>query len=95
VAERLSEEEIRKELASLPEWGRSGEEIRRTVKLPSFQAALDAVVKVGRAAEEMKHHPDIDIRYRTLTFTLTTHDAGGLTLNDVRLAHEIDRIVLI
>ena len=41
----------------------------------------------------MDHHPDIDIRWRTLTFSLSTHSAGGLTQLDLELAHRIDALV--
>jgi 4a-hydroxytetrahydrobiopterin dehydratase len=40
----------------------------------------------------MDHHPDIDIRHTRLTFTLSTHDAGGITANDLALAREIERL---
>lgn len=45
---------------------------------------------MAEAAEEMNHHPDIDIRWRTLTFGLSTHSAGGLTSLDLQLAARID-----
>ena len=48
--------------------------------------------RVAEQAEELNHHPDIDIRYTTLTFTLSTHSAGGLTGKDLELAGRIDRL---
>jgi 4a-hydroxytetrahydrobiopterin dehydratase len=48
------------------------------------------VVKVAQAAEEADHHPDIDIRWRTVTFTLSSHSEGGLTVLDFQLAAKID-----
>jgi len=51
------------------------------------------VDRVAEAAEAADHHPDIDIRWRTLTFTLATHSAGGVTAKDVDLAGTIDEIV--
>lgn len=65
----------------------------RTVELPSFPAAIVAVVDVAKFAEEIDHHPDIDIRWRSVTFRLTTHSAGGVTESDVTLATRIDEIV--
>jgi len=59
----------------------------------SFPEAIDWVVAVAEAAEHADHHPDIDIRWRTVTFRLTTHDAGALTILDVNLARDIDGIV--
>ena len=95
----LSDTEIDDALAGLPEWTlveksttRTDESITRTVEAQTFPAAIDLVSRVAAAAEAADHHPDIDIRWRKLTFTLTTHSAGGLTEKDVRLAHEIDAL---
>jgi 4a-hydroxytetrahydrobiopterin dehydratase len=51
------------------------------------------VVAVGDVAELLDHHPDIDIRWRTLTFRLTSHDLGGISPRDLELAPMIDSIV--
>jgi 4a-hydroxytetrahydrobiopterin dehydratase len=50
------------------------------------------VQQVAEVAEELDHHPDIDIRWTTVTFTLSTHSAGGLTMKDLRLAADIDKL---
>lgn len=92
-AEVLTGGALEAELQSVPAWTRDGLTISRSVKMPSFRAALDAVLAVGEVAERENHHPDIDIRYRTLTFVLTTHDSGGLTAHDFVLARAIDGIV--
>ncbi len=63
-----------------------------TVECPSFPAALDFVVAVGRLAEDADHHPDIDIRWRTVRLALVTHDAGGITALDFDLARAIDAL---
>lgn len=89
---RLSEDDVVKALTDLPEWNRTGEKISRTVQAASFLAGIELVRRVAVAAEAANHHPDIDIRWRRVTFTLTTHDAGGLTPLDVALAREIDRL---
>lgn len=88
----LSEEEIAKALTDLPEWTRTGDSISRTVQAPSFLAGIELVRRVAEAAEAADHHPDIDIRWRRITFTLSTHSAGGLTGLDAALAREIDRL---
>jgi len=62
------------------------------VTFPDFRAAIRGVDEIALVAEEMDHHPDIDIRWRTLHLTLTTHSAGGVTQLDVELAHRIDEI---
>ena len=58
----------------------------------AFPAALDFVVAVGNLAEEADHHPDIDIRWRTVRLALVTHDAGGITELDFALARAIDAL---
>ncbi|SEM12966.1 4a-hydroxytetrahydrobiopterin dehydratase [Streptacidiphilus jiangxiensis] len=86
----LSDEQITTGLLALPEWQREGGSIQRTVQAKDFPAAIRIVDAVAVQAEAMDHHPDIDIRWRTLHFTLSTHSAGGLTALDLRLASLID-----
>ena len=88
----LTETEITDALDSLPDWSRAGDAINRTVQAPSFLAGIELVSRVAEAAEAANHHPDIDIRWRKVTFVLSTHSAGGLTAQDVALAREIDRL---
>ncbi|MDH6113521.1 4a-hydroxytetrahydrobiopterin dehydratase [Kitasatospora sp. MAP12-15] len=90
---RLSEDEITAALAGLPGWRRAGDAITRTADAADFPAAIRTVVAVAEIAEEMAHHPDIDIRWRTLTFVLSTHSAGGLTSLDLQLAARIDELL--
>ncbi|WP_042380102.1 4a-hydroxytetrahydrobiopterin dehydratase [Streptacidiphilus melanogenes] len=86
----LSDEQITSGLLALPEWQREDGSIRRTVQAKDFPAAIRIVDAVAEQAEAMDHHPDIDIRWRTLHFTLSTHSAGGLTALDLKLAALID-----
>ncbi|MFC5665616.1 4a-hydroxytetrahydrobiopterin dehydratase [Kitasatospora misakiensis] len=88
--ERLTEDEITAGLAGLPHWTREGDSIARTAEAPDFLAGIRMVVAVAEAGEAMDHHPDIDIRWRTLRFVLSTHSAGGLTALDLELAARID-----
>ncbi|KJS56660.1 4a-hydroxytetrahydrobiopterin dehydratase [Streptomyces rubellomurinus] len=87
---RLSEDEITAALAGLPRWTREGDSIVRSAVAPDFPAAIRAVVAVAEQAEALDHHPDIDIRWRSLRFVLSTHSAGGLTGLDLTLAARID-----
>jgi 4a-hydroxytetrahydrobiopterin dehydratase len=80
-------------LDELPEWDGDGTQITRTVQLGSFMDAIAVVDRVAVVAEEMDHHPDIDIRWRTLTFRCSTHSAGKVTDRDFALARRIDEIV--
>lgn len=93
MAELLSEEEIDTAVGTLPDWERAGDALVRTVELDNFPQAIQVVNRVAEVAENNNHHPDVDIRWRTLTFRLSTHSEGGLTRMDVSLAEEIDGIV--
>lgn len=59
------------------------------IEAPSFPAAVRLIDQVATAAEDLNHHPDVDLRWRTVTFTLSTHSAGGITALDVELARHI------
>ena len=67
--------------------------IERTVTFASFPAAIAFVNRVAEAAEKANHHPDIDIRWNKVRLALSSHDAGGLTDRDFRLAGVIDSLV--
>jgi 4a-hydroxytetrahydrobiopterin dehydratase len=88
---RLDEAGVAAALRATPGWERAGAEIRRIYRFGDFREALAFVNRVGGLAEAAGHHPDIDIRYATVTLALTTHDAGGLTGKDFDLARAIDR----
>jgi 4a-hydroxytetrahydrobiopterin dehydratase len=88
----LSEPEIGAALAELPDWSRDGEVIVRTVRCPSFRAAVELVNRVADAAESADHHPDIEIVWRRVTFRLTSKASGGLTARDMDMAVTIDRL---
>jgi 4a-hydroxytetrahydrobiopterin dehydratase len=93
VSELLSQEEIDRALSTeLPQWRQEGDAITRSVTAPSFMDGIRLVQQVAEVAEDLDHHPDIDIRWTTVTFTLSTHSAGGLTAKDLRLAGDIDRL---
>jgi 4a-hydroxytetrahydrobiopterin dehydratase len=89
----LSADELSTALADLPGWSGDTEAITRTVVAPTFIAGIELVDAVAAAAEAADHHPDIDIRWRTVTFRLSTHSAGGVTDHDLSLAREINELV--
>lgn len=93
MAELLSDADIEAALVDLPAWRRDGNAIVRTVESPSFPEAVALVDRVAEAAEAANHHPDIDIRWRKVTYSLSTHSAGGITASDVELARTIDALV--
>jgi len=73
-------------------WRREGQELVRTSKHGNFAGALAFVNAVGFLAEQADHHPDVDLRWDTVTLRLSTHSAGGLTQKDLDLAAAVDRL---
>jgi 4a-hydroxytetrahydrobiopterin dehydratase len=89
----LGDREIDGFCAAHGRWEQIGQHLAGAATAVSFTAAIAWVNQIAEAAEELDHHPDIDIRWCTLTFRLTTHSAGGLTDLDLLLADRIDAIV--
>jgi len=88
----LTESEIQQALGTLKGWQRQGKAIERIFEFPDFKAAMQFVNKIADAAEQANHHPDIDIRYNKVTMALVSHDAGGVTQRDVKMARRINEI---
>ncbi|HEV7908404.1 MAG TPA: 4a-hydroxytetrahydrobiopterin dehydratase [Pseudonocardiaceae bacterium] len=93
MAELLTDDQVTAELSKLPDWTTQDGSLVRTVELESFPKAIQVVNRVAEIAENDNHHPDIDIRWRTLVFRLSTHSSGGITAKDVSLAEEIDGVL--
>lgn len=91
--EKLDPDQIEKYLSELPQWSLNGESLQRTLRFDDFMGAVAFVNRIAALAEDMKHHPDIMIRYDKVTLSLTTHDAGGLTENDFAFARATDGYV--
>ena len=89
----LTDDQVDAALPGLAGWERTGGVLRRSIKFPSFLAGIDAVRRVAEHAERKDHHPDIDIRWRTVTFALVTHSEGGITKNDIEMARDINGIL--
>lgn len=93
MADLLDDAAIASALEGLPSWERDGDTLVRFAKLPSFDAAIATVDDVAALAQSADHHPDIDIRFNSLKFKLSTHSEGGLTAKDTDLAGRIDAVV--
>lgn len=92
-ADPLTDDEVARALEGLAGWERDADTIRRTVVCADFRAAIGLVDAVADAAEAADHHPDIEVRrYKRVTFVLTTHAAKAITVRDIELAAEIDRL---
>jgi 4a-hydroxytetrahydrobiopterin dehydratase len=92
MAELLRPEAVQVLLEEVPNWRLSDNSIERTLTFEGFPAAIEFVVRLARDAEEMNHHPDIDIRWNKVKLVLSTHSAGGLTDLDFLLARKIDKL---
>lgn len=88
----LSASDVETALRSTPGWTGDTHEIARTVKAPEFLTGIRLVDAVADAAEQANHHPDIDIRWRSVTFRLATHSEGGVTRKDLDLAERINEL---
>ncbi len=88
----LTQEEILTRLNTLDGWTAGPEGIRKFYELADFRSVMNFVNRVADLAEEANHHPDILINYNRVTFTLITHDAGGVTEKDFKLATRIEAI---
>lgn len=93
MTELLTDTQVTDALQHLPEWRQDGTQLSRTVEFASFPQAIQAVTRIAEIAESENHHPDMDIRWRTVVFHCSTHSKGGITANDTSLAQEIDNVV--
>ncbi|MFA1612371.1 4a-hydroxytetrahydrobiopterin dehydratase [Halobellus rubicundus] len=88
MAELLSDDEIRTRLPG--EWERDGDEIVRTYEFDDYLSGIAFVTQVGEVAEEEFHHPEIRVGYKEVEVRLTSHEEGGITGQDIRLANLFD-----
>jgi 4a-hydroxytetrahydrobiopterin dehydratase len=88
----LSDAEIEARLAQLPGWERQGEAISKTFERGDFAGSVRFVEAIVEPAEEMNHHPDLEISWDKVTVTISTHSEGGLTAADFELAGKIDAL---
>jgi len=85
-----SEADLKTALAELPDWKQQGKALQKQFDLKGFKAAMAFAGTVGELADRADHHPDILIQFSKVTLTLSSHDAGGITDRDVRLARQIE-----
>jgi 4a-hydroxytetrahydrobiopterin dehydratase len=90
---RLSPDDVTAALSELPLWSGGADGIERTLELPSFRAAVEAISMIADVAEELDHHPDMDLRWTKVRVAVVTHSAGGLTGLDLELARRVDVLV--
>lgn len=90
----LSQDEITTAVAGLDDWEYRDGKLRRSWERKGFNGAIQLANVIAYVANEMNHHPDITVHdYNQVTITSVSHDAGGITKNDLELAHRIERAV--
>lgn len=87
----LTDQEITRQVSDLQGWRRDGKSLVASYKAPDFPSAVQLIVDAGEEAEQMGHHPDVDLRWRVTHWRLSTHSEGGLTQLDFELAHRISQ----
>ena len=90
---RLSELEIEEELKQLSEWRIKNDKLHKEFKFDNFNQAFGFMTRAAMEIEKMNHHPEWFNVYNRITVELTTHDAGGITKNDVNLARILNSLV--
>jgi len=90
---RLGPAQLDEALAALPGWHGGPDQITCEVRAPSFPAAIELVAAVAAVAETLDHHPDIDIRWRTVRLVLSTHSSGGVTETDLVAARAFSEVI--
>lgn len=87
---KLTDEQIKNELKSLNGWTIQNGKLHKEITFSDFVEAFSFMTKIALHAEKMNHHPEWFNVYNRITIDLMTHDAGGITTNDVELARFIE-----
>lgn len=90
---RLSQADIEEELKNLHGWRIVNEKLHKEFQFESFNQAFGFMTRAAMEIEKMNHHPEWFNVYNRITIELTTHDAGGITKNDVNLAKILNSLV--
>lgn len=91
MADPMTDDEVRAGLAEFPSWEASDKSIHAEFRFSDHIEAMGFVNRVALAAEKLDHHPDLRIVYNRVEIVLSSHDAGGVTARDFRLARAIER----
>lgn len=88
----LSDDQIESRLEGMDGWDREGDFLHRELRFDDFAGSVAFVNRILPVAEEMNHHPDLEISWNRVSVSLSTHSRGGITDSDFRLAGEIDAL---
>ena len=84
--------ELARQLAALPDWEHSEQRLRKTFRFPDYDRTIAFVNALARMANRQDHHPDLSVHYGRVVVDWSTHDAGGVTLNDCICAARTDQL---
>lgn len=90
---KLSEAQIQDRLKDFPNWDFEDNAIHTVIEFENFKEVFATMTRIAFEAEEQNHHPDWSNLYNELSITLNTHDAGGVTEKDFKLAQSIEEIL--
>lgn len=90
MVKRLPQHEIEGWIATHPGWRFREGAISKNYTFPSFRSAIVFVNRIATIADELDHHPDMSVKYDTVSLAISTHDVGGVTEKDLKLAERID-----
>jgi 4a-hydroxytetrahydrobiopterin dehydratase len=88
----MSDDEVKDRLSKMGGWEREGDALVHQFEFANFVGSVDFVNRITPIAEEMNHHPDLEISWNKVTVSLSTHSEGGITENDFKLAAKIDSV---
>jgi 4a-hydroxytetrahydrobiopterin dehydratase len=88
----LDDGAIKSKLGELDGWARDGDAITKTFERGDFVGSVKFVDSIAEPAEDMNHHPDLEISWDKVKVSITNHAEGGLTENDFELAGKIDAL---
>jgi 4a-hydroxytetrahydrobiopterin dehydratase len=90
MAAKLEKSEIERRLSALPGWEYKDNAISKLYRFKAFMDGIRFLNQVAEMAEAADHHPDVKINYTRITFSCSTHDQGGVTEKDFKLASQIE-----
>ena len=91
MAAKLQKSEIERRLSALPGWEYKDNAISKLYRFKAFMDGIRFLNQVAEMAEAADHHPDVKINYTRITFSCSTHDQGGVTEKDFKLASQIEQ----
>ena len=91
--DKLSEKDIQKKLEKLPNWEFLEDALETTLEFETFRDCFSIMTRIAFEVEAQNHHPEWFNVYNKLSIRLSTHDAGGVTEKDIKLAHTIEGII--